>query len=218
MTDIGNFERPKEPKKDVTPESPALGGKAIKDFIAGKDVASLLADSSVTKVPEVKAEKATAAPISRETALVGALDELAAAPELTYDQKLELYGLSKEQALEILDSVFTKGFYEKEYKISGNINVTLRTRIAEDQDRLLVRIEAESPQFPAFVSNLVSKYNLAASLRVFKERDFAKDTFKERYDYVCLLPDIVFRLLCVKLSRFDQMMLDVMDEGAIENF
>lgn len=210
--EIGDFERPKEPKPGA-----GAGARAIADFVAGKEISSLGVPEPAPATQATQAAPATP-PQSREAVLEKAVNELEQAPEMTYDEKLKAHGITKEQVVEILDAMFTRGFFEKTYKMSGNIFVTFRTRKSEDQDRLLQRLEAESPQFPATVSNLVSKYNLAASLWRYKEQEFGAMEFKARYDYVSSLPDIVFRLLCVKLSKFDQMMLDVMDEGAIANF
>jgi hypothetical protein len=227
VPEIGDFKQAREaPAKPPKPGVPlidpdqGLGSQAISDFVAGKDISSMVPPETGkptetgTTTPKPQAGRAP----STEEMLANAVEEIEQSPELTYDEKLVEHDLTKTQALEILDAMFTKGYFEKTYKLSGNIFVTFRTRRADDQDRLLQRIEAESPQFPATISNLVSKYNLAASLWTYKDESFEEMTFKLRYDYVSNLPDIVLRLLCVKLSRFDRMMLDVMDEGAIANF
>lgn len=228
VTEIGDFNRSEKEAEATVPTidpKKKIGSSTLKDFMAGKDMAEVQEGGSVTPVPK-ETTVATPNPTSanpastksREDELVKALKEIEEAPEFTYEQKLEKHGLEKEQAMEILDSMFSRGFFEKTFKVAGAAQVTFRTRLSEDQDRLLQRIEAEAPQFPASVSNLVSKYNLAASLREFKGTNFVKADFKQKYDFVSNLPDIVLRILCVKLARFDEMMLDVMDEGAIANF
>lgn len=155
---------------------------------------------------------------SREEELHKAIREIEESPELTYEQKLAKCDIDKARALHILDNMFVQGYHEETYKITGNVLVTFRTRKTMDQDRLLNRIEAENPQFPATVSNLVSQYNLAASIQHYMDKDFSDAGFKERFHFVSDLPDTILRLLCIKLAKFDSMILCVLDEGAIENF
>lgn len=126
--------------------------------------------------------------------------------------------MTMEQAMTIVSGVFDNGYYEKVYPVVGTATVTLRTRKTEDQDRLLQRIEADNPQFPASVSQLVSKYNLAASMVDYRGVNLENEDFKTRYKRVCEFPENIFRVLCTKLARFDDMVMDVMDEGAIANF
>jgi len=155
----------------------------------------------------------------REAQLADAIARLQEAPELTYDEKLKAHDISKEEAMTIVADMFEKGFHEKTYNVVGShVTVIFRTRLQEDQDRVLARIESDAPHYPTTVNNLVAKHNLSASMMEFMGKDFRKKKVQERYDYISLLPDIVTRVLVKKLTRFDDMMLDVMDEGAISNF
>jgi hypothetical protein len=225
VTEIGSFKRPKG-EQNIHEDllvPPDAGKEAIDAFIHGRPQV----DPNKTVEPETrvtpKESPNPATPPSstkeREAALIKAMREIEDSPELTYDQKIEKHGLTKEQAMEIVDAMFTQGFYEKTVPVAGNVTITFRTRKTEDQDRLFQRLESEGPQYPATVSNFVSKYNLAASMRQYKGQQFGDDVeFKNKYNYVCNLPDTIFRLLCVKLAKFDEMILDVLDEGAIANF
>lgn len=146
------------------------------------------------------------------------IQHIETAPEMTYQEKLEAHNLTMEEAMTIVSAVFDVGYYEKTYPVVGTATVTLRTRKTEDQDRLLQRIEADNPHFPASVSQLISKYNLAASMVNYRGTDISQETFKVRYARVCGFSEHIFLVLCTKLARFDDMMLAVLDEGAIENF
>lgn len=228
VAEIGSFKRPAE-NQDASDDRlvpPGVGQQAIQDFVRGRTSAQVSADQPVRTetTPDEKSAKQAqpetpANPKAREEQLVRAMREIEESPEMTYDQKLAKHKLTKEKAMQIVDNVFTKGYHEETYPVAGNVTITFRTRKTDDQDRLFQRLEAEGPQYPATVSNYVSKYNLAASMRQFKGQKFGDDVeFKDRYNFVSNLPDTVFRLLCVKLAKFDEMVLDVLDEGAIANF
>lgn len=230
VAEIGSFKRPQEPQQDVHDDRlvpPGVGQRAIQDFIQGRtsvqveDVDNSVKPETTPKdAPAKQAKQDTSSdPKAREEQLLRAMQEIEESPEMTYDQKLAKHELTKEKAMQIVDNMFTHGYHEETYPVAGTVTITLRTRKTDDQDRLLRRLEAEGPQYPATVSNFVSKYNLAASMRRFKDKTFGDDVeFKDRYNFVSNLPDTVFRLLCVKLAKFDEMILDVLDEGAIANF
>jgi hypothetical protein len=206
--EIGNFARTSE------------GTTAVADFMQG-------AKGSVQKMPEKKKgeekepekEEKSLGELNQEmTKLEEDIEKVEAAPELSYEDKLKKHGIPREEAEKIIDALMVGGEYQRTYQITPKYSVTFRTRKLEDQNRALDIIEARSPQYPSTVGNIVSEYNLAASLVNFRDLDFSDKKVAECLEWVRKLPDSVARLLANKLSKFDQMVLDVLDEGAIENF
>lgn len=194
------------------------GVAAVESFLGGADV------GSVRKMPEPKdkPEEGPQQTVEEVTDEISQLEEdiekVEAAPELTYEEKLKRHGVTKEEAEKIIDALMVDGIYQKTYAITKKYDVTFRTRLMEDQNRALDAIEFKGPQYPTTVGNIVAGQNLAASIVKFRDIDFAEVKIKERIEWVQKLPDTVARLLANKLAKFDQLILDVLDEGAIENF
>ena len=204
--EIGNFKRPE-------------GVAAVQAFLGGEDV------GSVKKMPEPKEKtedeqpQQTAEEMTDEIAVLEKdIEKVEGAPELSYEEKLEQHGISKEEAEKIIDALMVEGEYRKTYQITPKYHVTYRTRLMEDQNRALGAIEDQGPQYPTSVGNIIAENNLAASIVTFRDLDFTEKSIKDRLTWVRKLPDTVARLLANKLAKFDEMIMDVLDEGAIENF
>lgn len=208
------------------------GLTAVNQFIgnleAPEKVAEVPAKPSTPVTPEPRNDAPAQEPqepkMSVEEALETAdsLDEdiegLESAPELRYEDKIAVHGITLEKAEEIIDSMIVDGFYEETYALTKKYAVTLRTRTLEDQNRIMERIEVLKPHYPSTLSNLVAQYNVASSLVQFKGIKFLDMKFNDRLDWVRKCPDSVVRALAMKLNKFDSMITDVMSDGAIENF
>jgi len=204
---IGSFNKPSE------------GMAAIKNFAEGVDQGSIYTPShKKPEKKETKPKKTDYELATEETELEKTIRELEKAPELTYAERLEKNGITQKEADEIVDTLMMGEEYQRTYQITKKYNVTFRTRKFKNQERVLDFIESVNPQFPASVGNIVSKHNLAASLVRFRDIDFNGYKEKDKLDWIENLPDIIANVLARKLAKFDQMILDVLDEGAIENF
>lgn len=146
------------------------------------------------------------------------IEALEDSPELTYEEKIKKHGITLKKAEEIIDSMVVDGYYEETYPVTKKYTITFRTRVLEDQNRILEKIEALRPNYPSTLNNLVAQYNLAASMISFKGIDFSKMEFEDRLDWVRRCPESVVRALVLKLNKFDAMIMDVMSDGSIENF
>lgn len=211
VPDIGDF--PKTPEE--LPVS--IGQRAITDFLKGKAFGGEPQTAEAIQ-PTLPAEPPPSAPDRQLDELERSVEQLEKSSEMTYEQKIKNHGLTMDGALDIVNAILDNGYYEKEYKVTPRWTVLFRTRNTTDQDRVLRRIEEANPQFPATVTQILAKYNLAASMMRFKNVDFGKKDFEDRMKFVLNLPEVVLRVLTGKLARFDQLMLDVLDEGAIQNF
>jgi len=191
---------------------------AVEKFIKGDSSGSFINPDSVDK--EAKKEEApTEGDLGKEIKdLEQEINTLEKSPQLTFEQKLEKYGLSNDEAAAIVDSLLAGMPYKHTYKITSKYSVTFKTRTMDDQGKVTAAIERLAPQFPTTIGTLISKYNLAASIVSFRGIDYEKKSWEEREKWVLGLPEAVMTLLTRKLARFDEMVLDLLDEGAVENF
>lgn len=139
-------------------------------------------------------------------------------PENTYLDRLKKHSITVDRAREIIDCILFKGEYQETYPVTQRQAVTFKSRMFSDQERALKSLEALSPQYPATMAAVVSKNNLASSLVRFAGKDFSKMAFKDKAEFIERLPEPLVRLLAIKLGKFDQMIMDIMDDGVIENF
>ena len=211
-------------EKEKTPEIGGFtrrseGTVAVHEFMQGSGEGSIQKMPEGQEGPEEEKPQQTAEEVTGEIAkLEEDIEKVEAAPELTYEEKLKQHGITKEEAEEIIDALMVDGEYRKTYAITSKYNITFKTRLMEDQNRALSAIENQGPQYPTTVGNIVAEHNLAASVTRFRDIDFSKVEMRKRLEWVRKLPDTVARLLASKLAKFDEMIMDVLDEGAIENF
>lgn len=196
--------------------------KAIQDFMGGQNPLGVDggAPQDEASLPDVQSiQNMSGEQLEKE--LEAAVDAVDRAPEKTWEQRIKAIGLSKEAAFKIIDEMLTEGRCEKTYAVTKKVSVTFQTRDFNAHERLQKALEADSPQFMGTVSMIMSKYNLAASLLKYGGREFKptkEGQPKEAFDFISGLPYMVFSLLLQKLVRFDELVLTVMDEGALENF
>ena len=179
-----------------------------------------------TAVPLAVAEGDNVAPIAdpqrnpaaAEAQLEEAIRQVKEAPEKTYQERLKEHGISIEEARKIVDTIITKGVYARSYQITSTTSVTFRSRGLHDQERTQNVLEEQEPQFMGTVNMIMAKYNLAASLVELAGQKFEEEDFNKALKFVERLPHVLFNVLIAKLSLFDELVLTVMDEGAIENF
>lgn len=150
-------------------------------------------------------------------------------PIENYQEHLAQYGISEEKAARIVDDLLTQGYYEEDFPISKRVNLTLRTREHRDTIRMQIALQVQRPLFSDTLNELVSRYNLAASLAAYngKRYDFpSEDDADEKADKLFdvrlkkaeHLPAAVFSMATMLLAKFDRMILAVMREGVAENF
>jgi hypothetical protein len=232
--DIGKFQTDEPPAAPAAPAAPAVpkvseGLAAAREFMGGG--AGSMAPSTAPSAPGVSEtsplgmgnpapaqEAGPADAISEARDLEENIAKMKGDPRLTYEQKLKRHTLTKQQAAKIVDSLIVSGYYEHPYRVTSKYHALFRTRDMNDQDRLMSRIEEIAPKYPASLDNLVGVYNLASSIRKFGTKDLTELEFVHKFDWVTRLPGPLADVLLKKLASFDQMMLDVMDAGAIENF
>lgn len=206
---IGSFTKPQGPISE--------GQAAISQFMQDKEREKRIKElqkeeSAPVGAPQESQVEDEAMDLEQE------IEKLKKSPELSYEERIRKHGIDLRTANLIVDSLLFKGEFRYTYPVTKKYTVTFKTRKFEDQEKTLGHLETVNPQFPASVGNLISKNNLANSLVKFGDTDFTKMTFEARIDWLNSIPETLARLLAKKLSKFDEMILDIMDEGVIENF
>jgi len=151
-----------------------------------------------------------------------------ASPE-DYNSKLKAVGLTKETATVIMEAILFEGVYVKEYTLLNRIKVMVGTRSYKDIQRATRLLEAENPQTAAHVNDLIARFNVAASLRSFGDKQFkhpdasegeekVDDAFFERLDFIMNKPALVVDALIRIVNQFDTMTRVIFTEDAVQNF
>jgi len=196
--------------KGVAPETQA----AFKGFMGAADpLAMKSADQKVSPLADPQRN-----PEAAEEQIEAAIKQVNEAPEKTYQERLKEHNITVDDARKIVDTIMTTGVYEKNYALTSKIAVTFRSRDFADQERAQRYIEEQVPQFMGTINLIMGKCNLAASLVELAGNRFGEDDFDKALAFVRKLPHVLFNVLLAKLSLFDELVLTVMDEGAIENF
>lgn len=163
-------------------------------------------------------EKAPAPPGLAE-ALTRDLDFLT--PAERYRENLKRLKIDLKEAAAIYDGVLSKGYYEEYVRLRGDQRAVFRTRMYEDHLRLQTVLEMQKPQLAISQDEIITRYNLAASLYEWNGKTLKHET-DEDFDAVMKLvrklPGPIFTLLNRELSKFDAKVMAVFDEGADENF
>ncbi len=165
------------------------------------------------------AEPSEAAVPGVEEALAKDLDFLT--PAERYRERLKQMKIELKDAEAIYDGVLAKGFYEEYVRLRGDQRAVFRTRMYEDHLRLQTVLEMQKPQLAISQDELITRYNLAASLYEWNGKALKHET-DEDFDAVMKLvrklPGPIFTLLSRELSKFDSKVMAVFAEGADENF
>lgn len=202
--DVSTFSQPK----------PSEANAAIADFMQGVNPLSPEEEQIISEedLPDIQREV---------KGITAQIDNLGESKEMTYEQRLKEINITMGDAAKIIDDLMTEGEFQKTYKLTKKTQVTFRTRGFRDQERLQNKIEEERPNYLGTVGMLMSRMNLASSLAQMGDKKFVLDPKgepKAAMQFVRKLPYPIFNLLLQKLSKFDELVMTVLDEGAVENF
>ena len=171
----------------------------------------------------------TPPPVTPEGALVNAVDKVkeeAAAEETLspaerYQRRLREANLTNAEAITVYDAVLSKGYYEQYVRLGKSGRAVFRTRLYEDALRLQTALEAQKPQLVISQDDIITRYNLAASLYEWQGKPVPHENeldFENALRLIRRMPAPVYSLLVNELSKFDAKVLAVFSEGAAENF
>ncbi len=196
------------------------------------DFSRPLAEQPAEKVQESAAAATTQARLENAEQRLGAQAQAAEAklkPHLSYEERLKEFGVTKEEAAQIVDAVLLKGHYAEDIAVTPRVRLRLRTRQHRDTQRAQNYLETARPVYESHFQDIVARYALASSLEKLGKDAFAfpgrgatgeqiEMEFKTRLSYVDTLPEPTLRLLLQKLWKFDTKVAVVLQEGVIENF
>ena len=141
-------------------------------------------------------------------------------PVERYRKRLGAAKISLADAAAIYDAVLEKGYYEEYVRIRDH-RAVFRTRQYEDQLRLQTALEAREPRTALAHDEIVSRFNLAASLHEWMGRALPHKTSGD-FDAVLRLiermPQPLVALLYDALAKFDYRVMLVFSEGATDSF
>jgi hypothetical protein len=148
--------------------------------------------------------------------------------KLTYAERLEEAGISKQHAREVMDAVLFQEKYEETVDWRPGFPVTLCTRAYADTLRLMRVIEVENPNWPMHVEDIIARYNVCASLRRYGEKIITpleegtpkqiEEDFEQRLNFVLKLPEVAINKLITEMRKFDLKMAVIFSDGSIKDF
>ena len=143
-------------------------------------------------------------------------------PANLYLKKLEAAEIELEEARKIIDRLVVQlEPYEERVKLGSRLNIVFRTRRQEDTERLIQVLEMDLPQIPATLRTRIIEHNLAASLLLYGEKKFDHESIEDHQAnlaWVQKLPQPVFAAIGDALSKFDEKIRVIFEEGWTENF
>lgn len=137
-----------------------------------------------------------------------------------WERRLKESDIDRAQALGIIDAIFDKGYYEEYVYVRGR-RAVFRTRKHRDDLRLQTQMELRRPQLQVSQDELITRYNLAASLYEWDGKALPHETDADFDKVLALIEDLpgpLFSLLTQALVKFDSKMFLIFSEGAPENF
>jgi hypothetical protein len=186
------------------------GTKAVMDFMGKTGDAKKTDGGSRKEVPEeIKREAA---------ALDSAISELENAPKFSYEKQLNELGVSKEEAALMVDTLLRGETLTKSYPITSGVSVVFKARSVNDDMRLAQHLEDTKPMFQSTIDLSIARYNVAASLVRYGNKDFSETFFQEKLEWVNNLPKATINVLVSRLNKFDRLVFAITEDGALENF
>lgn len=151
-----------------------------------------------------------------------ALDRTTMTPQEQYKSRLKEADITLEEAREIIDCVMVQlRPWRESLELGMGVNVTFKTRMPADIERLRSILEKRSPKYQSTREFMSAKHNIAASLVRYGDHEFDHETeegLKETIKWLRKIPVPVFTQLQQKLYEFDQKMNLVFSPGYTENF
>lgn len=182
-----------------------------------------------TPVTEEELEEAASGFDPLEAAKDEVKAEAKSTPALRYRERLKSESIELADAMAAIDSLAVEGSYSETQPLSRTVKVNLKTRSTRFNSYLADRIDIADPKKVGKLNQLMSEYQVAASLTRYGELTLpvlddaapAKEweaALDGRLAFVRRLPAPIFVALCSKLSRFDTKMLVIISEGYEQNF
>lgn len=153
------------------------------------------------------------------------------APIEKWREGLRKADITEAQAETILDSMLSKGYWEREYKLfHGKVTLKLRTRDAQNLNRIMSTIDRMRVPAPSLIEEHISMLNLAGSIVQLRSvtlphPDIAKasvdeieEAFEKRQEFTRRISGPLMPAIRVALVHFDKVVAAALADGADEGF
>ena len=126
--------------------------------------------------------------------------------------------LTKEEKLEIFDTLMFEGAYTEVVKLSTRVSAEFTTRTADDYVSISKTIETLAPETQALVDQYLSLLHISHALVSFKGQDLSSlAPYPGRYDILKTIPAAVVDTMQKKLGVFDKKVQESVEYSS-ENF
>ena len=149
--------------------------------------------------------------------------------KMSYLERLGVIKVSLEEALGIIDQMAVNGEYSEEYKLSPSIKGRISTRSTRFNSFLAEKIDLLDPKKMGRMQQLMSEYQLAASLDSYGDITFPKleddlpmeewlNVLTTRHQFVRSLKSHVMVKLCEVVGEMDVKLTIIFSQGYEEHF
>jgi hypothetical protein len=144
-------------------------------------------------------------------------------------------GLTREEAIEVIDAQIDPGFWVKTYTLyGGRVKLVFRTRSVAHRTMLMRELDLLQNASQLVTGQLIGRFNLVNSLQTYEDKkrkktftfpvgttepETAERMFQERNTFVLReIPDGILDAIYSQLSDFDKKVAAALSEGAVESF
>lgn len=135
--------------------------------------------------------------------------------ETVKDTKTPKY--TKEELAIIFDDILFQGYYQEDFMIKNRLQVTFRSRSAEDTSTISRKLDGASYNLGTTYIEQRALWNLASSVMSISGKDYSKLTLEQRFAEIGKLNSGLVSLLSTKLVDFD-LKIDAANKEGEENF
>lgn len=121
------------------------------------------------------------------------------------------------ELLAIFDEIIFSGEYSEQVKIKGKLNVTFKTRTADQVNKITSKLDSTPANFISTVNERRSLLNLHYALISYQGKDISQAKPEDREKFINTLPAPVIGALLVSLDKFDRKVYKACEVGE-ENF
>jgi len=121
------------------------------------------------------------------------------------------------ELLAIFDEIIFSGEYVESSKIKGKLNVSFRTRTAEEISKITSKLDSTPANFISTINERRSLLNLHFALTNYQGKDVSQAKPEDREKFINSLPAPVVGALLVALDKFDRKVFKACEVGE-ENF
>jgi len=193
-----------------------------KDAPKGGELSAAMPDSVLEKVDSLDTKELEEEVSITPQSIIGEQIKVEKSKKEIFEAKLELAGVTKEEAWEIIDTMMLQNKpYRRVYQILGNFSVELKTRDGGDIASINEKLEQsaeESAMSGITLSYLTWRQNLAASICRYGDTRMDDWTVEARIEWACNLQEAVYTLLLDKLRELDQLVAAVFSKDFMSNF